>query len=188
MQDLWRKTAELSREHPILWLPLVCVGLIDISLQWFKKAGTSAIVHSLTTGHSVLGGEVPTSNVNSTILAKVALLSGPLTWGSIFVQIFVYTAAFVLTAAWVAMILRGEEPSPASAQPTLMRSFRSSLFFSAKLLVCRFRPPSLSSFLELISLKSFFSFTVFRFWDSALARRLWVPQASPGSWFLPESG
>jgi hypothetical protein len=54
MRTLWRTTAYLFWQHPILWLPVVLADLIAFCLRTLQDWMTHAVIYSLVAGHSVL--------------------------------------------------------------------------------------------------------------------------------------
>lgn len=141
MLKLWRKTIELIRTDPILWVPYLCADLVTSCLTWLRRISSNAIFHWVTTKHlhSVLGGDAVTTDFDHAAMKKAILLSGPLEWATRYANACLYVAALILTASLVAMILRGEKPDLAVALPALRnnpsRIFRFTLIFCALILV-----------------------------------------------------
>ncbi len=136
MQKLWRKTLELLRKYPILWVPYVCADLLTSCIAGLRHLGTKAVFRWIITKHlhSVLGGDATTTNLDHAAIVKTELLSAPLQWLTTYVNACIYVVALVLTTALVAIILRGEKPDLAAALPALRTYPRRILLFALILL------------------------------------------------------
>jgi hypothetical protein len=136
MQALWRKTIEFLRAHPILWVPLIIADLTAFIMNSLQKSATHGIVHWFLTRHyhSVLGGNLISPDLDPNAMRKAAILCTPLVWGSYFVHICLYTAAFVLTAAFVGKILCNQKPCLADAVSLLRLNLRQVTWFVLKVL------------------------------------------------------
>jgi hypothetical protein len=136
MQDLWQRTIKLFREHPILWAPLIIADLSAFFLTWLQKSSTKWIIHWLLIKHyhSALDGSVIIPNTDPLAMRKAAIIVSPLVWGGYFVHICLYTAAFVLTAAFVGKILCNQKPYSADAVSLLRSNLRQVTWFSLKVL------------------------------------------------------
>jgi hypothetical protein len=136
MQEFWRKTVELFREHPILWLPFIIADLTAFFLSWLQKSATSNFVHwfLIRHYHSVLGGSLISPDLDPATMRKAAILCTPLVWGSYFVHICLYTAAFVITAAVISKVQAQHEPCLAEVISLLGLSLRRIFWFALKVL------------------------------------------------------
>jgi hypothetical protein len=132
MKELWRKTAKLFLKYPILWLPYVCVHLLNASLDSLRHARVIWIYRWLTTGHSVLGS-FPVQIYNSAATAKTAWISGLMQWSLLFLKICLDTVALVVTAALVTKIMRGEQPRLRAVLAELQDYPKRILGYSLKL-------------------------------------------------------
>lgn len=132
MLNLWRKTIELLRKYPILWVPYLCADVATSCLTWLRRLASKAIFHWVATKHlhSVLGGDVVTTNFDYDTMKKALRLSAPLEWVTQYVNACLYVAALILVAVLVAMVLRGEKPDLAAAAPTLRTYSRRILLFA----------------------------------------------------------
>ena len=54
MRTIWRTTAYLFWQHPILWLPVILADLIAFCLRLLQGWMTHAVINSLLVEHSVL--------------------------------------------------------------------------------------------------------------------------------------
>jgi hypothetical protein len=130
--NLWRKIIELFRKYPILWVPYICADLAASGLTSLRHLAGNAIFHWVATRHlhSVLGGDLVTTNPDSAVFKKAMLLAAPLGWATDYVNACLYIAALVLTAALVVTILRSEKPSAAAALPTLRTYLKRILIYA----------------------------------------------------------
>ncbi|HEX4022033.1 MAG TPA: hypothetical protein VHX63_12885 [Acidobacteriaceae bacterium] len=135
MQELWRKTITLFWSEPILWLPVLCADIAAFCLTRLQKFFTRQIVlWFLQNHHSVLSNSPASSNNIAVFIMKAALLAGPFVWGTYFLCICLYTAAFVVTASLVHQFLQRQQSDLSFALTSLRSCFRSISFFSLKLL------------------------------------------------------
>jgi hypothetical protein len=132
MKELWRKTANLFLNYPILWLPYVCVHLLNASLDLLRHAAVVWIMRWPTTWRSVLGG-APVQIHSGTAAAKIAWFSGVMEWSIRYLTLFLYAVALVITAALVTMIVRGEQPRLRAALAELRNYPKRILGYSFKL-------------------------------------------------------
>jgi hypothetical protein len=132
MKELCRKTLELFRTNPILWIPYVCAELSTYVLSWFDKAASKRIMNwAMTqTQHSVLGGETQTFDTAG--FAKGALLSTPIKVGTPIANFLLYMMAFVVTASLVSAILADRRPNLSAAVSSLRAYPRNFLLFFLK--------------------------------------------------------
>jgi hypothetical protein len=96
---LWRRTANLSREYPALWLPVMIADVVGFAAKSAKPIITSHIAQLLFRGHSVLGFETVDHNAARTTfaygltIAVVQLVR--------FAPAALYAAAFLITGRLV---------------------------------------------------------------------------------------
>jgi hypothetical protein len=134
VESLWRKTASLFLRHPILWLPFVCAHLLNASLDLLRRALVWRIVLWLSTStrRSVLGG-APVKIHSYIAPAQIAWTSGLTEWTLRYLTTCISTIALVVTAAFVSMILRSEQPRLRAALAELRSYPRRILTYSFKL-------------------------------------------------------
>ena len=109
MKELWRKTAKLFLNYPILWLPYFCASLLNSSLEMLRHAMRLWIFYWLSTRRSVLGG--PPIQIDSDFAGTQAFwITGAMEWSLRYLFFCLDTLALVATAALVTMIVRGEQP------------------------------------------------------------------------------
>ena len=122
----------MIREHPTLISPAIVAGLFGLGMQRLSKVALKFIEHSFTTGHSVLGGEVPNGAISSYPPPVVGI---PVGLGRQFLTVVVFVAALVVTAGrvrtYVESALPGVQPSAISASSRWRTTLLFSLAFMA---------------------------------------------------------
>lgn len=98
MIPLLRKSVELLRENPILWLPYLIAELSAIGIWRLRGMAQKSIFHWFMTQYSVLGGEVPVAPTDHDALAKAGLTYTPVGLASIFTVVCLFVVAFMVTA------------------------------------------------------------------------------------------
>lgn len=135
MRDIWRKTARLFWERPVLWVPVLCADFLGFWLLWFQRLAAKKLIIWLLFKHSTLGGSlVPRYSMPGLTLLGV-LIGGPLEWGSFFLDIGFYTMAFVMTGVMVGMISQESIPDFSLAFHVARLRLRRILGFSLKLIL-----------------------------------------------------
>lgn len=132
MKELWRNSAKLFLKYPILWLPYVCVYLLDASLDILRRASFVPIIHRFSTSRSALSGAFLHA-YSEAAQVKAVWLSGAMQWSLRYVTICLGTVALLMTAALVNMIVRGEQPNLNSALAALRHYRGRILGYSLKL-------------------------------------------------------
>lgn len=105
MRSLWRNTASLLRKYPILWLPVVLARFITFNLGRLEVALRRALTKQLmpwlthSQAHSVLSGTITTEAPQPEALRKFAALTGPIHFGRLFIDDFVFACALIAIAA-----------------------------------------------------------------------------------------
>ena len=136
MLEPLRKTVSLVREHPSLWLPLVCASLADFYLEWLQKIFVRKVNSWFLTAHSALGFtfQAPPGSSPS-YLMRAGLLTLP-TSLVIRVLIFcVYVLGFFVTARMVRALIQEQRPDWASDAILCKARLWRILFFSLKIFV-----------------------------------------------------
>jgi hypothetical protein len=130
MRNLWRNTAYLFWQYPILWLPVVLADVIAYCLRTFQSWMQHAVIQSLVEGHSVLSSSPePVSTL-------------PVTWAIIFaasklmvelVNLYLYAAAMIALSILIpALVARMKMPWQ-QILPVVKQSCVRILLFSLKL-------------------------------------------------------
>lgn len=134
LKDLWRKTRELFGKYPVLWLPVLVADLVKFLLEFPRHWMTRSVVRIVVEPHhSVLGTTPDPASRSSVFWASV--MSAPFTWDTYFIDICLYTAAFVVTAALVRMALQNQQPKIAAGLRSLTSKILSGLGLSLKVFV-----------------------------------------------------
>jgi hypothetical protein len=116
MKGLWRKTAKLFLNYPILWLPYICARLMDDSLHSLQHAADIRVIQ----------------NHFATARAMIAWLP-VMDWGLRYLRLCIDTIALVATAKLVTMIVRGEQPRLRTTLAELWNYPKRILSYSFKL-------------------------------------------------------
>ncbi len=135
MQVLCIKMAELLRKHPTLWLPYLAADLLAICLWRLRGVAERGIFRWFTTGHSVLGGEVPLPPHDSATLAKASIAYAPIAIVAIIAVVSLFVAALVATAVIVDSIERDQRPDSRMILEALLTRWRRIVLFSLRFLV-----------------------------------------------------
>lgn len=136
MREIWRKTAELFWERPILWLPVLCADFIGYWLREFQGVLTRELIRWLLLGPaSVFDSRLVPHGSVPILELKAALIGGPFVWGGYFVSIGLYTIAFVATAVLVKSIDQSGKPDFRLAFGVVKSRIRRILRFSLRVLL-----------------------------------------------------
>lgn len=131
MKELWRKTTKLFLNYPVLWLPYVCARLLNDLLDSLWHAVPIFRWLTTTTHRSVLGG-APVQ-VHSAAASSRLWLFSVIELSLRYPNLCLDTVAIVVTAALVAMIVRGEQPRLRAALAELRAYPKRILGYSFKL-------------------------------------------------------
>jgi hypothetical protein len=136
VRQVWRETAALFWEHPVLWLPVLGADLTSFFLTKLQKYVSHALIYHLLLGPASVFGDTrslpgPSSNG---IVFKAAVLGSALQWSTHFAQIILYTIALFTTAALVRNISRHESASLLSSVQLVGSQSRTILALSLKVL------------------------------------------------------
>src|SRR3569833_1560817 len=135
MRLLCIKMAELLRKHPTLWLPYVAADFLAICLWRLRGVAERGIFRWFTTGHSVLGGEVPLPPHDSAALAKASIAYAPIGIISIIAVVWLFVAALVATSFIVDTIRREQSLDKAEILGHVAAHWRPIIFFSLRFLI-----------------------------------------------------
>lgn len=131
MREIWRKTAELFWERPVLWVPVLCAEFVAYWLFWMERLASRQVVIWLAFKHSALNGALVrrSSASETSLLLKVVSITGPLNWGTYFLNIYLYTLALVVTSVLLEMVFAGSKPDLLLAlRSTKLRLLRVVIF------------------------------------------------------------
>jgi len=129
--NLWRKTIELLRKHPILWLPYLGAHLLASALMWLRIFVSRRIIGWCPTVHSVLGAAYP--NCGSETWGFKLTLIHLLRAGFEYADHCIFTIELVAIAAITGAILRGQRPSIETVTGSFSRSPGRMLMYSLKI-------------------------------------------------------
>jgi hypothetical protein len=132
MRKLCREATNIFLKYPILWLPTICAGLLNASLELLRRAVATQVFYWLSTRPSLLGG-APLHVYGEVVYTRTFVISGLMEWSLRYVTICFDTVALVLTAALVTMIVRGEQPRFRAALAELWNYPRRILGYSLAL-------------------------------------------------------
>jgi len=135
MRNLFRQTSFLFWQYPILWLPIVIVDPIVFCLNLFDHKVTHAIILSVVTKHSVLGGASEPIIPTSFQTLKILFLTKPIDWGTHLVALYLYICAMMTILALTSALRSKQKLSPSRVLLPFQQSFPNVVFFSLKLLV-----------------------------------------------------
>lgn len=136
MRELWRKTFDLFKAHPVLWAPYAVAELLGFSLTKLRRMAIYPLMRwlSTTTTRSVLGGKTETFNVD-TGYHRTILLGGLLGNGTHYVNVCLLTLALVLTAVLALAFLRAETADRSGIVAALRPNAKGILLFALKFCV-----------------------------------------------------
>lgn len=108
-ETLWRRTVTLSREYPVLWMPVIGAELACVGLRSVKSAVKPYLLQYAFSHRSVLGGEsIDYSHSN---MVRATVLGGGLELTVQFATVALYVIALFLTARMVRRRVGGERAS-----------------------------------------------------------------------------
>jgi hypothetical protein len=138
MRTLFRTTASLLRQYPILWLPLILAELINFNITWFERMLQRSLMQQLlpwlTESRSVLDGATGHIPATAQTIRNLQLILLPLDLGTELVCILLSAAALVVTAALLRSLAEGCPATLPTALASIAPSRRRILIFSLTLL------------------------------------------------------
>jgi len=160
MRNLWRATAQLLWQHPILWLPVAIADAIALSLSHLQRLLQQHAAHWLTQTHSVLGGRPDLGSTEISVVANY-LISIFLVAVAALITAFLYTSALLAVAALLrnfATLGRASlDTAAASIKPDLGRGVLFSLRLFAISVVAGMVSSSLLLLVEWLLRANYFS-------------------------------
>ena len=135
MLNLGRRVSYLFWQHPVLWLPFLCVDFTAYWLHYFQKLWTHQLFLWLLPRESVFShNPAPYSPGNNwSIIASWITL--PVVWTTSFLSTCLYVAAFIVTALFVQNLLLEAAPNHPLALHYLQSKLRQLLLFSLIVLI-----------------------------------------------------
>lgn len=136
MREIWRKTAELFWERPILWVPVLCADFVGYWLMWLERLASRQVVIWMAFNQSPLNGALVRNGSSETsLLLKVMSIAGPLLWGTYFLNICLYTLALVTTSVLLEMVFAGSKADLLLALRSTRLRLKRVGVFSLKMLL-----------------------------------------------------
>jgi hypothetical protein len=135
MKEVLRKSLELFRKHPVLWVPYLAAELLAI-WQWHQRGELEkAIFRWFSTSHSALGGEIVAGISNRANLARASMAYAPIGFMTMYSVICLFTVAMVTTAEMVNAVRRGERATLGASFKGVAARWPGILKFSFKFLL-----------------------------------------------------
>lgn len=131
MKELWNRTFDLFRRHPVLWVPCSVAGILMLALGWLQKAEVHWLLRIFATQHSVLGGEVPATDL-AQAQHRAMMLIPPLGTLKQFLEVCFFVVALAATGNLVHMVLDEQRPDVIAAVRRISPRFREVLLLSLK--------------------------------------------------------
>jgi hypothetical protein len=133
MRNLWRATAQLFWQHPILWVPVALADAIALSLSHLQRLLQHA-ADGLMQTHSVLGGRPDLSSSPDSVVATY-LISISLAAIAALTTAFLYTIALLTVASMLRGLAAQGRASLDTAAASVKLDLRRGLFFSLRLFI-----------------------------------------------------
>jgi hypothetical protein len=132
MGKLWRKSFELFREYPVLWLPCVCAVLLNLAASRLERLGVSQLATWISIRHSVLGGDIIDP---SAIEDHRRMIVIPLGLSMQFITVSLFVCALVATVKLMQMIESRETAEVAAAMKETLSKWRRISWFTLKFML-----------------------------------------------------
>jgi len=132
VKELWRKTADLFWQHPVLWLYVAVADLAGFLVTQIQAWVSQRVIVWLVGGHqqSILGSTVESMNYVETLTFLVA----PLSWARYLICILLYIAAYFLIADRVSPTAMGPVADRSSSYLRRLGN-RQTITFAVKMLI-----------------------------------------------------
>jgi hypothetical protein len=134
MQDLWRRTFQLFREHATLWIPTSIAALFTLAVVRLDEAAVRRISRWFMTQHSVLGGDSPSGDLVKA-QAHAFLVVIPRGFAKQFLEVLAFVAALAITGMQVGMFLEEQKPEIVPILKSIASRWWVILVFSSKYIV-----------------------------------------------------
>jgi hypothetical protein len=132
MRQIWRNAVHLFWQHPVLWLPLILADLLAFCLGLLQSFLSHEIAARFFADQS-LPGNTPEYSRQATALIPNQLLTAAFGLVTQLLSICLYTAAFLITAQLVRLILEDLSPNLRSAARSATLHLGAIFSFSLKL-------------------------------------------------------
>ena len=134
MKELWSRSLELFRRHPILWVPCIVAACLMLAMRRLRRTVISGIFHWFAIQHSVLGGEALTTDLEK-VQHRTMMVMVPIGICQHFLEVCFFTVAFAMTAKLSGMVLEEQKPDTISALKAIRSRWGEILLFSLKYMV-----------------------------------------------------
>jgi hypothetical protein len=131
MKSLWNETFELLRRHILLWVPCSVAAIFMLAITQMNTAGIHWLVKTLSTAHSVFGGEVQSVDMDQ-MIERAYMITIPFALLRQFAEISFFVAALVTTKGLVQMIYSQEDAELVVAIREVVPRFGETLFLTLK--------------------------------------------------------
>lgn len=132
MRNLWRATAHLFWQHPILWLPVALADAIAVSLTYLQRLLQKHAADGLMQTHSVLGGR-PEISASQTSILPVYLITVCLVAITSLLVSFLFANALLTIAAMLRNLAHAGRPNLEAAVGSIKPDLGRALFFALRL-------------------------------------------------------
>lgn len=131
MKELWNRTFELFRRRIVLWLPCSLAAILMLALGKLEKAEIHWLYGFFATTHSVLGGDVPVTDL-AQAQHRAMMFIFPLGFVKEFLEVCLFVVALAATKNLVCMVLKEQRPDTVAALREILPRTREILLFSLK--------------------------------------------------------
>lgn len=130
MLNLRRRVSYLFWQHPILWLPLLCVDLAAFWLHRLQKLATHQLIVWLLPHESVFSHNPAPIDQGFGHASVAWWITAPLFWADSLLSICVYVAAFMVTAHFIQQLLHETAPNLSLSLQFVRPRLRKLFLFS----------------------------------------------------------
>ena len=130
MTNLGRRVSYLFWQHPILWLPLLCVDFVAHWLHRLQKLASHQLLVWLLPHESVFSHNPAPLTPGSSLVRDAWWITTPISWGNFLLCLCLYIAAFIVTAHFVQQLLHETGPNLSLSLQFLRPRQRKLFLFS----------------------------------------------------------
>ena len=130
MLNLGRRVSYLFWQHPILWLPLLCVDLAAYWLHRLQRLASYQLLVWLLPHESVFSHNPAPLTPGSSLVRNAWWISTPIFWGNSLLCLCLYVAAFMVTAYLVQQLLCETAPNLSLSVQFVQFRLRKLFLFS----------------------------------------------------------
>jgi hypothetical protein len=131
MKHLWDDTLKLIRRHMVLWIPCSVAAILVLALKELNTAWIHWLMNTLSTQHSVFGGETRSSNMDQ-VIQRATMITIPVGFIRQFAEVYFFVVALMATKNLVQMVVNEQVPELVLAMRVSLLRFRGALFFVLK--------------------------------------------------------